>query len=87
MVMNTTDYLREGYRQLSDTKFYTKLEHDPTEEVAEKVTKTLTQMKQKGLISDKNFEHLNPVNCTEGRFYMLPKIHKKVCQAGLSVVQ
>ena len=63
VVMNTTDYLREGYRQLSDTKFYTKLEHDPTEEVAEKVTKTLTQMKQKGLISDKNFEHLNPVNC------------------------
>ena len=77
VVMNTADYLREGYRQLSDTKFYIKLEHDPTEEVAEKVTKTLTQMKQKGLISNKNFEHLNPVNCTEGRFYMLPKIHKK----------
>ena len=77
VVMNTTDYLREEYRQLSDAKFYTKLEYDPTEEVAEKVTKTLTQMKQKGLISDKNFEHLNPVNCTEGRFYMLLKIHKK----------
>ena len=41
------------------------------------MTKTLTLMKEKGLISDKNFEHLNPVYCTEARFYMLPKIHKK----------
>ena len=41
------------------------------------MTKTLTKMREKGLISDKNFEHLNPANCTEARFYMLPKIHKK----------
>ena len=77
VVMNTTDYLREGYRQLSDSKFYTKLGHDCTDQVATNVTKTLTKMREKGLISDKNFEHLNPANCTEARFYMLPKIHKK----------
>ena len=40
--------------------------------------KTLTQMRHKGLITEKNFEHLNPDNCTEARFYMLPKIQKKV---------
>ena len=77
VVMNTTDYLREGYRQLSDPKFYTKLGYDSTEEVATNVTNTLTKMKEKGLISDKNFEHLKPDHCTEARFYMLPKIHKK----------
>ena len=77
VVMNKTDYLREGYRQLSDTQFYTKLSHDSTQEIARNVTKTLTLMQQKGLISDKNFDHLNPVDCTEARFYMLPKIHKK----------
>ena len=77
VVMNTTDYLREGYRQLSDSKFYTKLGHDCTDQVATNVTQTLTKMREKGLISDKNFEHLNPTNCTEARFYMLPKIHKK----------
>ena len=77
VVMNTTDYLREGYRQLSDTQFYTKLSHDSTQEIATNVTKTLTLMKQKGLISEKNFDHLNPADCTEARFYMLPKIHKK----------
>ena len=31
VVMNTTDYLREGYRQLSDPKFYQKLKEDPTQ--------------------------------------------------------
>ena len=79
--MNTTDYLREGYRQLSDSKFYTKLGQDCTDQVATNVTKTLTKMREKGLISDKNFEHLNPANCTEARLYMLPKIHKNVYQA------
>ena len=34
-------------------------------------------MRQKGLISDKDFDHLAPVDCTEARFFMLPKIHKK----------
>ena len=62
---------------MSDPKFYTKLGHDSTEQVASNVTKTLTKMKEKGLVSDKNFEHLKPDNCTEARFYMLPKIHKK----------
>ena len=77
MVMNTTDYLREGYRQLSDIKYYTKLPNDPTDTVADNVTKSLTKMRHKGLITEKNFEHLNPDNCTEARFCMLPKIHKK----------
>ena len=30
VIMNTTDYLREGYRQLNDKDFYTKLKEDPT---------------------------------------------------------
>ena len=77
--MNTTDYLREGYRQLSDTKFYTKLQYDPTENIVNNVRKTLTQMKQKGLISEKNFEHLDPENYSEARFYMLLKVHKNRC--------
>ena len=75
--MNTTDYLREGYRQLSDTKFYTKLQYDPTENIENNVRQTPTQMKQKGLIPEKNFEHLNPHIYSEAKFYMLPKIYKK----------
>ena len=35
VVMNTTDYLRKGYRQLNDEIFYTKLDHDPTHRINE----------------------------------------------------
>ena len=77
VVMNTTDYLREGYRQLSYPKFYTKIENDPTKQVSEKITEVLTKMKQRNFISDKNFEFLNPTGTREGKFYLLPKIHKK----------
>ena len=77
VVMNTTDYLREGYRQLNDTNFYTKLDHDPTQSIGQKITDTLIKMYNKGLISEINLEHLTPKSCTEAKFYMLPKIHKK----------
>ena len=77
MVMNTTDYLREGYRQLQDTNFYQKLDKDPTPELSEKICKILTEMRDLKIITDKNFENLNIQNATPGRFYLLPKIHKK----------
>ena len=77
VVMNTTDYLIEGYRQLSDQNFYIKIREDPTEKISEKICKVLIEMKNLKLITEKNFEFLNIKNLTAGRFYLLPKIHKK----------
>ena len=77
VVMNSRDYLREGYRQLSDPDFYCKLDHDPTPKIREKIDETLTQMRAKGLITDDNFDHLSIDTYSEGKFYLLPKIHKK----------
>ena len=76
VVMNTTDNLSEGYRQLNDPKFYTKLHHDPTQEVAYRITSTLVKMHNKGLITENNLDHLSPETCSKARFYMLPKIDK-----------
>ena len=59
VIMNTTDYLREGHRQLSDPNFYTKIREDPTEKISDKICKVLTQMKNLKLITEKNFEFLN----------------------------
>ena len=87
VVMNTTDYSREGYRQLNDPKFYTKLDHVPTQEVAQRITITLVKMYNKGLITEKNLDHLCPESCSEARFYMLPKIHKRTSQGDQYVVQ
>ena len=57
--MNTKDYLREGYRQLSDNDFYTKLQNDPTLEIKRKIDETLGQMRAKGLITEENFDHFS----------------------------
>ena len=77
VVMNTIDYLREGYRQLQDEQFYQKIDEDVTTQISEKIFKQLTTMKSLNIITQKNFEFLNISNPTEARFYLLPKIHKK----------
>ena len=76
VVMNSSDYLREGYCQLNDSDFYTKLQNDPTPEIKRRIDDTLTQMRSKGLITEDNFDYLSIDQFSEGRFYLLPKIHK-----------
>ena len=53
VVMNTTDYLREGYRQLSDQKFYQLRETDKTEKHSKNIAEVLTQMRSLNLITQK----------------------------------
>ena len=77
VVMNTTDYLREGYRQLQDEQFYQKIPHNITGEISDKIADTLINMRSLNLITEKNFDYLNIPNPKEARFYLLPKIHKK----------
>ena len=77
VVMNTTDYLREGYRQLQDENFYQKVPNDMTNQISDKIADTLITMKSLNLITEKNFDFLNIKNPKEARFYLLPKIHKK----------
>ena len=59
VVMNTTDYLREGYRQLEDTNFYQKIPDDITNKISDRIAQQLLKMRSLNLISDKNFEYLN----------------------------
>ena len=54
VIMNTTDYLREGYRQLSDRNLYVKIREDPTEQISDKICKVLTEMKNFKLIAQGN---------------------------------
>ena len=77
VIMDTVDYLREGYRQLNDRNFYTKLDHDSTGDISERICRVLTDMKNNKIITEKNFDYLNIKEPKAGRFYLLPKIHKK----------
>ena len=52
VVMNTKDYLSKGCRQVLDTNFYTKIDHNPTKKVSDKISSKLKQMKERGLITD-----------------------------------
>ena len=76
VVMNREDYLKEGYRQLSDVKFYRVLNEDPTERHRIEVNNMLEDMKQNGEIDETTQLYLSNKACRTSEFYMLPKIHK-----------
>jgi len=46
VIMQREDYLKEGYKQLSDNKFYRKLEHEPTADFHKKIRNFLEDMYQ-----------------------------------------
>ena len=76
--MNTTDYLREGYRQLQDEQFYQKIPHDITGEISDKIADTLINMRSLNLITEKNFDYLNIPNPKEARFIYYQKSTKRI---------
>ena len=76
VVMDKVDYLEEANRQLTDERFYNKLDSDPTEEFSTKITQELKIMKENGHIDKNTFDYLKPDKPKVGRFYLLPKIHK-----------
>ena len=77
VVMNTTDYLREGYRQLQDEQFYQKISGDITNKISNSIMEQLITMKPLGVITEKNFDYLNIKNPSEARFYLLRKNSQK----------
>jgi hypothetical protein len=64
-------------RQLSDCRFYDKIDSDPTLDFTQKITRALEAMHARGHIDDKTMEYLTPEDPKPGRFYLLPKIHKQ----------
>ena len=78
VVMNREDYLREGYKQLGDTKFYLQVEEDLTDKHVKEVRNAIEDMYQNGDIDESVRFHLLDTSCKTARFYMLPKIHKKI---------
>ena len=55
--MDKVDYLEEANTQLTDERFYKKLDSDPTEEFSTKITRELKIMKDNSHI-DKNRQNL-----------------------------
>ena len=77
VVMDKTTYIQEAERQLSDCRFYEKLDSDPTLDFTQKIMRALDDMHARGHIDNKTMEYLTPEDPKPGRFYLLPKIHKE----------
>ena len=77
VVMNTCDYIAEAERQLSNQENYYKLRTDPTTHFSAQIRATIERMLDLDIIDDTTAEYLHVETPKHGRFYMLPKIHKK----------
>ena len=78
VILNTNDYIREAFRQLSDISFYQALDTDLTSKISSEISRTLLTMRNDKEIGKKCLAYLLPNNPRPGRFYLLPKIHKGV---------
>ena len=68
-------YIQEALRQLSDGRFYERLDHDPLKEYQSKVKATVDDMISRNELPPlaKNLIVTTPQT---SRFYLLPKVHK-----------
>ena len=75
VIMNTTDYIQEAQRQLSNPQHYRTLNTDPT--VTYKyIHHIIDQAWRLGIIYGTTKENLQTKNPKISSFYILPKIHK-----------
>ena len=77
VVWDRDDYLREGKNQLNDKNVYEELTGN-VEGPLEKIIKTvLKKIRDRRDISDSTLDYFLVNNPKLGRFYLLPKIHKR----------
>ena len=75
--MDKSAYITEANRQLSNTKYYTKLDVPIYMQNKPKIRNILIEIYKKGFIDKKQLEYLaGPVTVRKRIFYLLPKIHK-----------
>lgn len=80
VIMDKDRYITEGMRQLKDRQVYIPVSDDPTEEMRLKVTAAVAKLGEDGFIDDHAVDYLSPAGDVKaGRFYLLPKLHKRGC--------
>ena len=76
VVLNTTDYINEGLRQLNNKTFYRKLGRNPIPKISADINSFLNFIKERKLLTATHLQFLTVKNPRTPIFYMLPKIHK-----------
>ena len=78
VVWDREDYLREAEGQLSDQNVYEELSGDVVSPLINIVKYHLTNVKLRGDVSEEIMDYFLVKNPKVGRFYLLPKIHKRL---------
>ena len=78
VVWGKKDYCEEACRQLGDTTVYELVKENPVENVLKIIDKEFISSKNKGVITQENYKYLKGMDKKLGRFYLLPKIHKRL---------
>ena len=76
VVLNTTDYINQGLRQLNNKTFYRKLGRNPIPKISADINSFLNFIKERKLLMTTHLQFLTVKNPRTPIFYMLPKIHK-----------
>ena len=77
VMLNLSDYIFEGHRQLSDKVFYRSLDKPVHTFASQRIIVIFRNLLKKGFITKKEFDYFAPpINYNYRYFYMLPKIHK-----------
>ena len=77
VIMNRSDYLIEGYKQLSDPLFYRHVDEDLSKQHMNEIALRVESMYQDCEIDETVKVYLTGKTFKTARFYLLPKIHKK----------
>jgi hypothetical protein len=76
VIMDRTDYINEGLRQLQNPQHYRRLQVDPTDGFTKDINNIITQAFHNDIIDSKTKKNLITKFPRIANFYMLPKIHK-----------
>ena len=78
VVWDREDYLREANSQLSDKDVYREVKGGAEGPLMKVIKSVLRKIRSRGDISDETLDYFLVNNPKFGRFYLLPKIHKRL---------
>ena len=78
VIWDREDYLKEAESQLGDENVYEKLHGDSVSPLIKVIKSALSKIQKRGDISNETLDYFLTTDPKLGRFYLLPKIHKRL---------
>ena len=78
VIWDREDYLKEAESQLGDRNVYEKLKGDSVSPLIKVIKSALSKIQKRGDISNETLDYFLTKDPKLGRFYLLPKIHKRL---------